>query len=82
MASPCVEQDDLPAYGALPGADVALAIVQAEVGLQITDAVARQPIDAQVAGIADTLSLPTPAIHQALGELIAGLELAGICLLT
>lgn len=81
---PRVEQkdDDLPANGALPRADVALAIVQAEVWLQITNAVARQPIDAQVAGIADTLSLPTPAIHQALGELIAGLEFAGICLLT
>lgn len=56
-------EDDLPTYGPLPRADVALAIIQAEVGLQITNAIAGQPVDAQVARIADTLSFPTPAIH-------------------
>lgn len=57
------QQGDLPTDGPLPGAYVTLAIVEAEVWLQITNAVARQPINAEVARIADTLSLPTPAIH-------------------
>lgn len=57
------QQGDLPTDGPLPRAYVTLAIVQAEVWLQVTNAVAWQPINAEVARIADALSFPTPAIH-------------------
>lgn len=57
------QQSDLPTDGPLPRAYVTLAVVQAEVWLQITNAVAWQPINAEVARIADTLSFPIPAIY-------------------
>jgi len=39
-------QDDLPTDGPLPRADVALPVIQAKIWLQITNAIAWQPVDA------------------------------------
>lgn len=67
-----------PADGALAGNDVAFAVVEAEVVLQLADAPAGQSVHAQVAGVAHALGLARPAVHHAPGELVARLELAGI----
>lgn len=71
-----------PADGALAGNDVTFAIIEAEVFLQLADTHAWQSIHAQVASIAHTLGFAGPAVHHTLGELVACLELTGICLVT
>ena len=67
-----------PADGALAGDDVTLAVVEAEVRLQLADALAGQAVHAEVAGVAHALRLPRPLVDLALGVLVAGLELAGV----
>lgn len=67
-----------PADGALASDDVTLAIVEAEVELQLADAPTRQTVHAQVPGGTNTLRLPGPAVHQTPGEVVTRLELTGV----
>lgn len=67
-----------PADGAFARQDITFAVIQAEVLLQITDALTREAVHAQVAGVAHALGLPRPLVDHAPGELVTGLELAGI----
>lgn len=70
----------LPADGSLAGDDVTLAVVLAEVSLQVADALTRQAVHAEVAGVADALRLPRPLVHLTLGVLVTRLELTGVSL--
>lgn len=72
----------LPADGALSRNYVTFAIIEAEVVLDVTDALTRQAVDAYVAWVTHALRLPRPLIHLTPGELVTGLELTGIGPLT
>lgn len=71
-----------PADGSLAGDDVTLAIIEAKVSLQLTDALTGQAIHAEVASIADTLRLARPLVHLTLCIFITCLELTGVSLVT
>lgn len=71
-----------PADGSLARDDVTLAVVEAEVGAQLADALAGQAVHAEVARVADALGLPGPLVDLALGVLVTGLELTGVRLVT
>lgn len=71
-----------PADGSLAGDDVTLAVIEAKVSPQLTDALTRQAVHAEVASVADTLRLPRPLVHLTLRVLITRLELTGVSLVT
>ena len=62
--------------------DVTKAPVEAVFFLQVTNALAGQTVRSAVARVTQTLSLLGPTVYHTLGELIAGQELAGICLVS
>lgn len=70
----------LPAHGSVSRHYVTLPSL-AVVRLEDTPALAGQAVHRQEARLAQTLSLPRPAAHHAARKLIAGQELAGICLI-
>lgn len=71
-----------PADGSLARDDVTLAVIEAEVSLQLTDTLTGQAVHTEVSSVTDALCLPRPLVHLTLCKLIAGLELAGVCLVT
>lgn len=73
---------DPPADGSLVGDDVTLAVIEAKVGLQLTDALTGQAVHAEIAGVTDTLRLPRPLVHLTLGVLVTRLELTRVCLVS
>lgn len=68
-----------PADGALAGDDITFSIVEAEVVLHVTDALTRQTVHAQIAGVTNTLGLTGPLIDHTPGKLVARLKLTWIC---
>lgn len=66
----------------MPRDYLAQASVEAVVGLHGAGALARQAVHRAVAGVAQTLGLLRPAVHHAAGELVAGQELARVCLVS
>lgn len=71
-----------PADGSLSRDDVTLAVIEAEVCLQFTDALTGQAVYAEVASVTDALCLPRPLVHLTLRVLVARLELTGVGLVT
>lgn len=71
-----------PADGSLAGDDVTLAVIEAKVCLELTDALTRQAINAEVTRVTNTLRLSRPLVHFTFCVLVARLELAGVCLVT
>ena len=65
----------VPAGGAMPRDDLALAIVLAVVRLQSAYALAGQAVHHAVARVAQALRLPGPRVHHTAGELVAGHKL-------
>lgn len=67
-----------PADGSLARDDVTLAVIEAEVSLQLTDTLTGQAIHAEVASITDALRFPRPFVHFTLRIFVACLELARV----
>lgn len=67
-----------PADSAFASDHVTLSIVQAEVVLHVTDALAWQTVHAQIPGITNAFSLARPLVHHTSGKVVTRLELAGI----
>lgn len=72
---------DPPADGSLTGDYVTLAIVEAEVCLQLADALTGQAVHTEVPRVADALRLPRPPVHFALCILVARLEFTRVSLI-
>ena len=68
----------IPADGPLARDDVTFAVIEAEVGPQLADALARQPVDAEVSSGAHALGLASPPVHHTLCILVTRLELTGV----
>lgn len=72
----------VPAGGSVAWNDFTQASVQAVVRLHRAGALTRRAVHGAIARIAQALRLVGPTVYHAAGKLIAGQELAGICLVS